>query len=66
MSDWWGQPLGKVKDGEFAGWYYRVQFDHERQPMTLDDGSMLVLIWPPMIQLRPLPARLVYVQPESL
>lgn len=66
MTDWWGQPVGRVKDGEFEGWHYRVQFDHHIRPIETDDGSMLVLVWPSSVELRPLPARLVYIKPESL
>lgn len=66
MSDWWTRPAGFVKDGDFGGWHYRVQFDHNRQLVTIPDGSMLVLVWPPDSQLRPLPARLAYIKPESL
>lgn len=66
MNDWWGNPSGRVKGGEFAGWHYRVQFDHNRQIVALDDGSMLVLVWPPDTELRPLPARMVYTPPELL
>jgi hypothetical protein len=49
----------------FAGWHYRIQRDHEGEPMTLQDGSLLVVAWP-ADHPQPVPARLLYVPPEWL
>jgi hypothetical protein len=49
----------------FAGWHYRIKRDHKGEPMTLRDGSLLVVAWP-ADHPQPVPARLLYVPPEWL